>query len=62
MNNKELLDIAIKSLQSLKDNKLDDVSVNTRNMGDGTLNLSIDIDYFELTKSDEEVLRAEVTI
>lgn len=46
MNNRELLDIAIKSLESLKGKKLDDVRVNTSDMNDGSLSLSIDVDFF----------------
>lgn len=59
MDNKELLDNSIKALESLKGKKLNYVRIDTSDNGDGELNLSVDVDYFEQTKSDEEVFKAE---
>ncbi len=55
MNNKELLDQAIKALESLKDEKLNYVRIDTSDNGDGELNLSIDVDFFKKTKPDENI-------
>ncbi|HLR69432.1 MAG TPA: hypothetical protein VK105_20285 [Virgibacillus sp.] len=47
MDEKELLDNAIKALESLRDKKLLRASVDTSNNLDGEFNLNIDIDYYD---------------
>lgn len=50
MDNEELLDKAIKALESLKDKKLLYVRVDTTDNLDGELNFNIDVDYIEKSK------------
>ncbi len=59
MNNKELLDNAIKALESLRGKDLSYVRIDTTDNHDGELNVSIDVDYIDELNSETEVLKAE---
>lgn len=48
--NKELLDIAIERLESLRDKGLERVHIDTTDGRDGEFNLNTDIDFYEKPK------------
>lgn len=47
MKNTEMIDIAIKALEELKEKGLSRVNIDTEDDGAGMLNLNIDVEFYE---------------